>query len=398
MRSTLHRLFPSDHLMSTSGSGPRREFETVQALRGIAAAIVVVYHANWGLNAINPRHDPASKLFQGSAAGVDIFFVISGFVMVLSQGSRSGGLQDARRFIVNRIQRIVPMYWLLTTAAVLLHAYAPNYAMGSYFGLWHVVSSYLFIPAFDLPLIPAGWTLYLEMLFYALIALALLLRLPIVRSVSAALLTIALLHPLLGRWAVPANLSKDAIVEFTFGMLIARALLRGRVLSTRWTWPLIALGFVAIATGAHAHYLPRCVFWGLPALAIVGGAVSRESATPVRIPRWLLTLGNASYSLYLSHPVVIWILTGIVRHEHWHGPVVDALFFVLSLTLSSLVGLALYYAVERPIIKAFKRRRRHPQALALSPREHLPNAAGSSTQNSDRELHIASATSARDRV
>lgn len=294
--------------------------------------------------------------------------------MILTLGVCRGGAPDAKRFIMRRLQRIVPMYWLLTSAVLLLCALAPNYATGSYIGdHWRVISSYLYISAFPAPIVPAGWTLCIEMMFYLMITAALLVRVPVVRSVSAALLLLSLLHPLLLRWQIWSSLSTNAILEFAFGMLIARAVLHGRFVPLKWTLPLIVLGFAVIATGPHTQHLPRITYWGLASLTIVAAATSRESLLgKVRIPGFLLMLGDASYSLYLSHQPVIWMVRGVISRRGWHGPRIDALFVFSSLAMCFITGLILYYAVERPIMLWFKRSRKRvlPPASALpeSPR------------------------------
>jgi len=160
-------------------------FLTIQALRAIAALLVVVYHAfdMWGA-----RIDSAAPgiSWTNGAAGVDIFFVISGFVMVASSRRIASQPHAGWTFIQQRIVRIVPLYWLLTTAKLILVFFFADLALRSGIDFDYVARSYLFFPVVDgaghfRPLLPVGWTLTYEFLFYLLFALALALRVDVLR-------------------------------------------------------------------------------------------------------------------------------------------------------------------------------------------------------------------------
>src|SRR5215208_5827615 len=144
-------------------------FLTVQALRAIAALLVVAYHAfdMWGLRT---NHTASAYSWINGAAGVDIFFIISGFVMVISSRRIDSQPGAWWTFIKHRIVRIVPLYWLLTTAKLLLVLFFSDLALRSSLEFDYVARSYLFFPVVDgaghfRPLLPVGWTLTYEFLF-----------------------------------------------------------------------------------------------------------------------------------------------------------------------------------------------------------------------------------------
>lgn len=145
----------------------------IQYLRGIAAVMVVWHHSRVQIPAFY-------ALLPGSfgASGVDIFFVISGFIMLITTARMS---VNPVEFMVRRIIRIVPMYWALTIGMVLIWCVVPNLFKTMEIEPSTLIKSLLFVPSFSsafpgniFPLLIPGWTLNYEMFFYFLFALSLL--------------------------------------------------------------------------------------------------------------------------------------------------------------------------------------------------------------------------------
>ena len=140
----------------------------LQILRAVAAVAVVLVHAGIDLSYFG--HTNVTWTTRGNA-GVDLFFVVSGFVMVYIASPQFGKREAPVQFFVRRLIRIVPLYWLLTTGYIVAKSYP----------LAYIAASYLFIPAARpngvlQPVILQGWTLTYEMFFYLLFAIAILLR------------------------------------------------------------------------------------------------------------------------------------------------------------------------------------------------------------------------------
>ena len=183
----------------------------IQILRAVAALAVVVMHIGielryWAKATINWT-EPGN-------AGVDLFFVISGFIMVFIAWDRFGSRGAPVDFFVRRLIRIVPLYWLVTTGYVLANSYPAS----------RIITSYLFVPDFSanaapLPVVLQGWTLNYEMFFYLVLALALFLpRLIAISCVSALLAALVLLK-------VPTY-GNSVILEFVLGLWIGWAFQR----------------------------------------------------------------------------------------------------------------------------------------------------------------------------
>lgn len=329
----------------------RPEFRTVQALRGVACLLVVAYHAidAWGAGQSPPT--AADAIWPNGAAGVDMFFVISGFVMALSSAGLAG-LVGARRFMVRRCRRLVPLYWLMTAAklAVLGSLPAGMLAGQAFPGAWPIAASLLFLPARDAagairPVLGVGWTLQFEMLFYALFALGLVLRRPPWRVVLPLLVPLAaagfLRQP---DWPAPLVLANGLVLEFALGMGVAAWIGGPATPGPRLSILLAAIGLAMVLT------LPqpgpwRFAVWGLPAACVLLGAAGLERIAHGRLPMWLLRAGDASYAIYLLHPFIVPPLVHALSHLGGGLPVLIA----ASLAASTLGGVALHASVDRPL-------------------------------------------------
>ena len=336
-------------------------FATIQALRAIAALLVVAYHVfdMWGL-----RVDSAAPgvSWTNGAAGVDIFFIISGFVMVASSRRLASQPSAWRTFIRHRIVRIVPLYWLLTTVKLVLVFLFADLALRSALDADYIARSYLFFPVVDgaghfRPLLPVGWTLTYEFLFYLFFALALALRVDVLRVLVPGLgllVVTALLRT--ESWPAWTILFNTIVIEFIFGVVLAKLILRGWQLPAGAAAGLVVAGFVLILAVPEGSENLRALTWGLPALALVAGAVCLEKHLAGAIPRWLLGLGDASYSIYLTHGFVVPVIGLVVFFFHWTALPAEALTILACLVASSIVGWIVYMVVERPIMLAVKRR------------------------------------------
>ncbi len=335
----------------------------IQILRGFAALLVVISHlASALVHAELPNVMPDTSF---GYFGVDLFFVISGFIM-LHVTEPDSGPQPAARFLLRRMVRIIPLYWLFTTLTLVLTLHAYRHGRLGSFAIWHTIASYLFVPFPEMPgstdiypIYDVGWSLNYEMLFYVCFASAMLLaprfRLP---TVAGLFLGLALLGSLVD---LPLPLSfwaRSNILEFVFGMLVAQALRHGVRMPA---WSAVALAAVGVA--GVLVFLPysedwdalRGLGWGLPAAAIVaaGALVRRAEGNP--LTRALEGLGDASYSLYLLHPafydgVIVLSRRAIASHD------LRFRFLIPIMLIGAIAAsFALYRMIERPMTRALQR-------------------------------------------
>jgi exopolysaccharide production protein ExoZ len=338
---------------------------TIQALRGIAAVLVVLHHiiSMWYLEVL---HVLPVIAFRGTT-GVDIFFVISGFIMPLTIRRTISPALSAQTFFTRRLERIVPLYWLCTLVKYISLRLSPDLSEHGTGSTWHVVSSFLFIPSFNeshivQPLLQPGWTLTWEMLFYALIAIALLLGAPLRFFLPPILIGLASLYFV----PLPQNVPIDTrtiplLVEFLLGLALSvryrKRLQHCQSIPASLATIVGVAAFCTLIFDVPATRYPL-VFGGFLATAIVGSALELEQRIGHRIPRLLLLLGDASYSIYLTH----WFLVSIFRKVFGHSVLATmsngALPLLIMVTISCAVGIAVYHFVESPINHYFRVRRR----------------------------------------
>lgn len=275
---------------------------SVQALRALAAWVVVFHHVMQVF--FNFQADSfVGRLFaERGAVGVDIFFVISGLVIYLSTQGKS---ITPWRFMLNRVLRIVPAYWLYSLIAALIIAFANQVMPVQEFDLHHLLLSLFFIPAenpggFGLyPTLNVGWTLNYEMFFYLLFALAFIVteRLRLLFIV----LTLATFSVLATQPWMSDFYRNSIVYEFIFGMLLGVAYKRGWIRQGLWL-PLLVVA-ASLLTIYHFDKSMRLLHWGLPSALIVAACIAMEPW--FKDNRLLSHLGDCSYSVYLLHVIVL---------------------------------------------------------------------------------------------
>jgi exopolysaccharide production protein ExoZ len=318
----------------------------IQYLRAVAALAVVLFHAA----------ERSGEHFAIGAAGVDVFFVVSGFIMIVISENRH---LTPLGFLKDRLLRIAPSYWIVTSIMVLgsLAGLFPNLMLDPA----HLIASYLFIPVASpstgemWPILVQGWTLNYEMFFYLVFAASLLLARPL-RIAALALVFGTLV--LVGQFAAPAGSIMDfytrpIVLEFLAGAVIGRLWLAGHAPHPDTGLMLIAFAILSFA----AIYLLQSNFntWLCAPLAIclVSGmlAVEKGGALP-RIPA-LSYIGDASYSIYLWHTLAISV---VVKAGMMAGLPTAAIVWLGAL-LGTLLGIVCYEGVERPLHHLIKHRR-----------------------------------------
>jgi len=349
-----------------------RSFVGVQALRGLAAMLVVVYHAT---QMVHERMG-AGEVWTFGAAGVDLFFPISGFVMAYTTHRYWGEAGRATDFLLRRLVRVVPLYWAATALKIVALLLVPTMASHPQLDAWHMVSSFLFIPAWDVhhraqPVVPIGWTLHFEMLFYLLFAGALWLRLKPVLVVGAALAVLSYLplEPVLGAVGTLAN---PILLEFVAGMFIGWAAARGHRLPTAVAIGCLCLALLALPlTQFMPHgevYAWRHLVWGVPGALAVAAGVALEPLLRKRLQGWPLQLGDASYAIYLVHGFVLPPLGMLMSRLGLTEGLWPAITLVICCGASAIVGVCTHRWVEHPVtlrLGDWVRRRSAPHSRPL---------------------------------
>ena len=331
----------------------RERLYFLQYLRGITALLVVFSHL------AAPREGffaPFGHTDFGRA-GVLVFFVLSGFIM----GSVARD-EPPLRFALRRVIRVVPLYWILSLVyyALLFHVdFTPDAPREQ---VPDLVASLLFLPHYNhgvpdqiWPVLVPGWTLNYEMFFYALFALGLASGRAVMATGTVLIALVAL--------GVAAEPSDPRLITWTSPLLLmflagmALSVLRDRV-SLAPLAPLM-LPAVLMLTWSSMFWTPPG--WTAPVMALgailtVAAALGCDARWPGWRSRGLQFLGDASYSIYLSHTIVLLGFVPLVRALPLEGWAQFAFVTVAGCAASATVGGLVYLWVERPVIAALRRR------------------------------------------
>ncbi len=286
-------------------------------------------------------------------AGVDIFFVISGFVIVHASAKLFAARSGPKMFLRRRLQRIIPLYWLMTTLFLAVLIAARSAINGDIGGPAYILASYLFIPwpRPDGVLQPAfglGWTLNYEMFFYAVFTPFLLLpRKPAVIGATLLLAGFAACGAVIG-FPSPqlAFWSNPIILEFCAGMMLA-LLPPGPRLNLPLRLALAALALVLLHFAIAAPPAWRAAVYGAPAVLLVAAATLGAPAAMSAGEKLLARLGDASYAMYLAHPFVMRAFTVLWHKFHAHNELAGTIYVLVGLTVAQACALAVNVTVER---------------------------------------------------
>ncbi len=336
----------------------RPKLDGLQAGRAVAALLVVAFHINVFIlpdrlyDGIN-----AGAIFNMGYAGVEFFFVLSGFIMYHIHAKDFGVADRAWVFLKRRIQRIYPIYWFVMIGLLGLYAVSGT-GPENRFDPVSVLTSFLLIPTPDFPIMRVAWTLEFEMLFY-LLFITLILSKRIGLLIFCIWMIGSLILPLLGPQVFPLDfLFADYNLLFLLGMLAAWAY---RSISGNAQSALFCAGLmVFFGTGVSealfqvdwAHSW-RTWTYGLGAAAmtaaLAGGVVA--------VPSWLRFLGDASYSIYLVHlPAMgVFVISLKAIGAPWGLPPI--MLGAVMLVLATLAGCLVYWCVERPLLHYFNRKK-----------------------------------------
>ncbi|WEJ98446.1 MAG: acyltransferase [Candidatus Sphingomonas phytovorans] len=325
----------------------RRRLFGLQYLRAVAATGVVLFHAT----------EAAGAPWRIGSRGIDLFFVLSGFLMI---AITDGGARPWP-FFKDRLLRIAPLYWIVTTALIMVAVVglAPYMTLDPV----RILTSFAFIPYGDLtagriilPILPVGWTLNAEMLFYTLFALILVLpryRMLVLTCIICGLVTLGFLC---GPTGAGAAWTQPILLEFVAGGWVGMAWVRPERRRRIFLFLLPAL----------------CVWTALPVgrvgamVTLILAAVLFFEARGAGIPKWrpLLLLGDASYSIYLWQIFPLQFV--FVLGQRLNVP--PAILAIIASLAAIGGGILAYLLLERPLLALFHRQRtRHGITIPAGP-------------------------------
>lgn len=311
---------------------------SIQFMRGFAALLVLVEHLRI-----------ESELAPYGSVGVDLFFIISGFIIFRVTE------KDGRYFLIKRVIRIVPLYWLATLAVATLVVIRPELFHNSEFNIPHLIGSLLFIPHWSevqglRPILALGWTLNYEMMFYLLFFLAMRIRHQYRFEISAALLiSLWLASNLFSIPKMGFNFYSDAIyLEFIAGMAFAKYA-KLNVIQGVWVIPVLIIVVAAFFWISIVKPFDMRIFdHGISGAILFLGFISVESLFQSKFLRQVSVFGGeVSYSLYLTH---VYIMGAISRVLNIQG----VTLWISCLIVIPLFAWLIFRLIEAPAGSYFR--------------------------------------------
>lgn len=348
----------------------------IQILRFAAAVAVVAFHA-WGIAPrfiTVPADTPTLGLWQ-AGHGVDLFFVISGFIIYYATAAHAarGKPLTPAAFLRRRVERIVPLYFFAIGAVTLLALLLPEiFDTPGWYTPNHVLKSLAFISFTDgeMPVVFVGWSLEYEMYFYLAAALLMALTRHVWRNLVLLFSALTIIGqipgvaPMLGHYGF---FTDALILEFIFGVMVGVVFVHGRRAHDGEGRIMLLATAGAVATLAFTDASNRALVFGLPSAALVAAAawVSLKRTQPAWPERVLERLGDASFSIYLAQVNTVIFAAQAIAYM---VPTIHPLLLVAATSvIVVLAGLALNIVVERPLLKVC----RHLGRDASRPRRAL---------------------------
>jgi exopolysaccharide production protein ExoZ len=340
----------------------------VEAGRGIAALLVVCLHAADSTAFLG--HAPFAGMFRFAHAGVDFFFVLSGFIIYYVNVQDMDHPAKVWGYYWKRFVRIYPTYWIITAALGLLLVVSPTKDRYEQ-DIGNVISSILLLPTVHWPILPQAWTLRHELLFYFLFSI-----LFIDRRIG---------WTLMGIWGVATAcnagyfwitgdqyfsyyysfvgsiLLRGFNLEFFFGMFVAWLVLRAQP----WRPYLLLVIGIAIFFGNGLYeswgpvlpveWPPRHLAYAIGSALALYGLVGAEKLGKLKVPAPLVLLGGASYSLYLVHDILILLLHEALRLMQPYVTMQVELTFILVVGICVASAIVFHLKIEQPMLRLLRR-------------------------------------------
>jgi peptidoglycan/LPS O-acetylase OafA/YrhL len=338
------------------------KLKSLEMLRGVASVLVVLYHTQSIIGRL-AHAVPFAGIFFAGLRGVDLFFVLSGFIIPYAHARDLGNPARLGNYVFNRVSRIYPAVWIVSLgAAVLYLAQFGAAAKAVKLSGWNVVASLLLLPQSADALVNVTWTLKYEMFFYAVFAVLIAnVRIGAAGLAGWQLAVLAAslwLRP--GAWGVSGFYLQSICLDFGVGIACAE-LLRWPAFTTAMRaavaqWSLLGAGVLAFVAGmASEGGLFTGIACGLGSGATISGLTLLEQSGRLTTPAALVRFGSASFSIYLVHYSVITLMAWALVRMHALSIGTAEYAAVGAAAISIAIGMAFDQWVDQPLQRLLRR-------------------------------------------
>lgn len=354
-----------------------KELLLIQVVRGIASLLVVFFHATENYRS-NLNKEFLGGFFSFGGAGVDLFFVLSGFIITYTSRNLLNERSNYSYFLQRRAIRIFPVYWIITAGFLLVQAALPALYKTHFDYNWkNFLSTFLLLPGHFM-VNGVSWTLTNELFFYALFIIAFFIRkrqwlFILITTYCLSIIAVYLTgehKSITTEWTnlvfFPMN------IEFFLGVGIAVIVKR---IPIQFAFPAAALGaLLFLLSGVlenngyriFDHAFNRVIYYGIPAVLLIAGLTRYELGSKiVRPPALLLSLGDASYSLYLLHLPVMAAAAKLLTRYAATGTVFSHVMMLVMIVLVCSISILFFKYIEKPLIRFLNSKVKKSQAARV---------------------------------
>lgn len=349
----------------------KQRIDIIQLLRGIAALLVCFFHMKALLN--NSAMHYGTLLFGSGSIGVQIFFIISGFIMVYTTRKSDGTLHYVKNFLIKRLIRVVPLYYIMVLFWLVVYERSLSFFVDDPLTL---LKTFLFIPLFNSPLGPAygmpplkvGWSLNYEVLFYIIFGMSMFLKRQRWISLFVVFATLVIFVPLIFKGTihfVPSVnyhfrltyflvLTNPILIFFVVGVVLgliynSSFIIKSKVLQLSLV--LISLVYFFLLYFKVSYFLNGFFISMFSSTFLVFALLLFNKGVGIRVPSFLVYLGDMSYSLYLVHPIVIIGLPSLLVSMNMGGVFDGKYYFILCTGCILLLSVISYELIEKRLLK-----------------------------------------------
>jgi exopolysaccharide production protein ExoZ len=333
-----------------------KNLSILQLLRGIAAVLVVLFHAT-GMFGVIYDSNYFGGIFKQGKIGVDLFFVLSGFIIyyIHHKDRNENGL--AKKFVIKRLIRIYPIYWVTILCLLPIYFIVPSFGEGYYKDINVIINAFLLVPQ-ENDFLTVAWSLSYELMFYLFFGFVLFTKKrTIAKFIFGSWMVLSALSP----FFKPSNFYMDFFfntlnIEFFYGIIVAYLVLNFKIKFN------ITLIIVGVVTACLAMYntifgffeLDRAIGYGIPSALIILGCVALEFSKNIKTPRLFVYLGDASYSIYLTHYPALSAINKVFSSLGIFNKLGYNVTVTLMVIFTIIAGLIFHSLIEKPMLKILR--------------------------------------------
>ncbi|WP_309742893.1 acyltransferase [Chamaesiphon sp. OTE_20_metabat_361] len=347
----------------------KKQLNSLQLYRGIASILVVLHHANIILDR-ELKQDGLFNVFHFGWMGVDFFFVLSGFIIFYIHQADLSQSSQFKSFVRKRCLRVYPFYWILLAVKILGSLAIERDGSFDGVNLWQFIQVVLLVPQAGTnltPFIGVAWTLTYEIFFYAIFSLLILCK-PQIYLLPLAVWIVGIVLNLVNVLPIGGSVLLEFIfnthnLEFVFGCLAAYIVSTHRYeYKKMWIYLALAMLVGAIINTGYRQFdvagLSPVIAYGIPCTILIVGSVQVENQTVLKLPSSIIYLGNASYSIYLTHGLFMNTIAKVyLKISEKLAPALLDSQIVMPLVATAIVGMSIalgciiHDRVEKPLLK-----------------------------------------------